>query len=185
VSSKQTFAKVDHAIFLALWQWAKRRHPHKPRRWIKETYFHAIAGRHWVFCGKRLGKEGHSQTVRLFAASSVPIKRHAKIKGAANPFDPAWEVYLEHRLGVTMADDLKGRRKLLYLWKAQSGLCPICLQPLTHLTEWHNHHLVWRTHGGSDRAANRVLLHPNCHQQVHSHDWSVVKPRPSLDVRKA
>lgn len=185
VSSKQTFAKVDHALFLALWQWAKRRHPHKPRRWIKEAYFHADAGRHWVFCGTRPGKNGHSQTVRLFAASSVPIKRHTKIKGAANPFDPAWEVYFEQRFGVTMADDLKGRRKLLYLWKAQGGLCLICFQPLTHLTGWHNHHLIWRTHGGSDHAANRVLLHPNCHQQVHSQELMVAKPRPSLDVRKA
>jgi RNA-directed DNA polymerase len=27
VSSKQTFVEVDDAIFRALWQWAKRRHP--------------------------------------------------------------------------------------------------------------------------------------------------------------
>jgi RNA-directed DNA polymerase len=34
VVSKETFAKVDHAIFLTLWQWAKRRHPHKPHTWM-------------------------------------------------------------------------------------------------------------------------------------------------------
>jgi RNA-directed DNA polymerase len=185
VSSKQTFAKVDHAIFFALWRWATRRHPHKSRRWIKDTYFHTIGERHWVFCGKRLDKTGHPQTVRLFAASSVPIKRHAKIKSAANPFDPAWEVYFEQRLGVTMADDLKGRRTVLYLWNEQRGLCPVCQQSLTHLTGWHIHHLVWRTRGGPDHATNRVLLHPNCHQQVHSQELTVAKPRPSPDVRKA
>src|SRR5260370_22435599 len=32
VSSKQTFVKVDDAIFRAVWQWARRRHPKKPRR---------------------------------------------------------------------------------------------------------------------------------------------------------
>jgi RNA-directed DNA polymerase len=185
VASKQTFTKVDNAIFFALWQWAKRRHPRKPRRWIKETYFQAIDGRRWVFCGERPGKDGHPQKVRLFYASSVAIKRHPKIKGAANPFDPAWEVYFEQRHGVTMADDLKGRRKLLYLWKEQDGLCPVCNQPITQLTGWHNHHLVWRTNGGSDRAANRVLLHPNCHRQVHSQGLSVATPRPLLDVGKA
>ena len=30
VASKQTFVKINHAIFHALWPWAKRRHPHKP-----------------------------------------------------------------------------------------------------------------------------------------------------------
>src|SRR5215471_21562796 len=37
-ASKRTFAKVDHHIFTMLWQWARRRHPHKPRWWIKEKY---------------------------------------------------------------------------------------------------------------------------------------------------
>jgi len=32
--------------------------------------------------------------------------------------------------------------------------------------------------GGADRRENRVLLHPNCHRQVHSQRLSVVKPRP-------
>jgi len=182
VSSKQTFATVDHAIFLALWQWAKRRHPHKSRHWIKDTYCQVIEGCRWVFCGQRPGKAGRPQRVRLFSASSVAIKRHPKIKGAANPFDPAWEVYFEQRLGVTMADDLKGRRKLLYLWKEQNGCCPVCHQPITYLTGWDNHHRIWRTHGGADHAANRVLLHPTCHRQVHSQGLTVAKPRPARDV---
>jgi RNA-directed DNA polymerase len=37
--SKQTFTKVDQAIFWALWQWARRRHPHKPKQWVREKYF--------------------------------------------------------------------------------------------------------------------------------------------------
>jgi RNA-directed DNA polymerase len=182
VSSKQTFAKVDHAIFLALWQWAKRRHPHKSRHWIKDAYFQVIEGCRWAFCGQRPSNAGRPQRVRLFSASSVAIKRHPKIKGAANPFDPGWEVYFEQRLGVTMADDLKGRRTLLYLWKEQNGCCPVCQQPITYLTGWDNHHLIWRTHGGADHAANRVLLHPTCHRQVHSQGLVVAKPRPSRDV---
>jgi RNA-directed DNA polymerase len=38
--------------------------------------------------------------------------------------------------------------------------------------------LVWRCHGGADGSRNRVLLHPNCHSQVHSRKLKVVKPRP-------
>ena len=182
MSSQQPFTTVDNAIFLAWWQWANRRHPQKSRRWRKDAYFHTIGGRTWVFCGQRLGKKGQPQKVQLFSASQVAIKRHPKIKGAANPFDPAWEIYFEQRRGVTMAENLTGRRKLLSLWKEQGGLCPVCDQPITKLTGWHNHHSVWRTHGGSDRTENRVLLHPNCHRQVHRHGWTVAKPRPARDA---
>ena len=42
----------------------------------------------------------------------------------------------------------------------------------------HIHHLVWRSLGGDDQAANQVLLHPACHQQVHRRDLAVGKPRP-------
>jgi RNA-directed DNA polymerase len=112
----------------------------------------------------------------------TPIKRHVKVKGKANPYDPAWESYFEARLDVQMANHLRGRRKLLDLWRAQNGICPVCKQPITQLTGWHNHHIVWRTLGGSERAENRVLLHPNCHQQVHSQGLEVAKPRPSTGV---
>jgi hypothetical protein len=102
--------------------------------------------------------------------------------GAANRYDPAWERYFEERLGVKMAEELKGQPRLLHLWKAQDGLCPICNQKITFLTGWHNQHIVWRSQGGSDRTENRVWLHPNCHRQVHSHGLSVVKPRPEKGV---
>lgn len=182
VCSKRTFAKLDAAIFRALWRWACRRHPNKPRHWVKHKYFHSFNQRQWVFCGEALGRNGKSYRVRLVYAADVAIKRHVKIRGQANPYDPGWEMYLEQRLGVKMADALKGRRQLLYLWREQQGLCPVCQQKITHLSGWHNHHLVWRSHGGSDTAANRVLLHPNCHRQVHCLGVEVTKPRLATDV---
>ncbi len=84
-----------------------------------------------------------------------------------------------------MAQDLEGRRQLLYLWQQQDGICPICHQKITKLTGWHNHHILWRSHGGSDKAHNRVLLHPECHRQVHCLKLEVVKPRPLAGVAKA
>jgi RNA-directed DNA polymerase len=184
-SSKRTFATVDHQIFTLLWQWARRRHPKKSRHWIRDHYFRSEGENHWVFFGDVRGSKGTRHDVRLFRASSVPIRRHTKIKGEANPYDPQWEPYFEARQGVRMARNLKGRRYLLRLWKEQDGLCGVCHQRITQLTGWHSHHLVWRTHGGSDRAENRVLLHPNCHAQVHSQGLTVVKPRPQAGVSKA
>jgi RNA-directed DNA polymerase len=182
VVSKTTFFHVDTAIFKVLWSWATRRHPKKPGRWIATKYFRTRNGRNWTFVGTRVGKGGHPHELTLCRAGDVPIKRHVKIKGTANPYDPQWEVYFEERLRVKMTHDLKGRRQLLYLWKQQDGLCPACHQKITTLTGWHNHHRVWRTYGGSDRAANRVLLHPNCHRQVHSHTLDVARPRSPSSV---
>ena len=185
VASKRTFSRVDHAIFRALWQWAKRRHPKKSRRWIKDRYFETIDQRHWVFHGTVAGREEVIQPVWLLAASSVPIQRHTKVKGEANPYDPAWEPYFEERLGVKMAGTLVGRWTLRLLWKEQGGICPVCNQKITTVTGWHNHHIVWRTHGGKDTIENRVLVHPNCHQQIHSQELDVGKPRPAKGVREA
>jgi len=179
VSSKQTFVKVDDAIFRAVWQWARRRHPKKPGRWVKDKYFHSIGQRNWVFSGEVEEQDGTTRKVQLFYAHTVPIERHTKIKGDANPYDPAWEMYFEERLGVKMVHNLKGKRQLIYLWKEQNGLCPICHQRITKLTGWNNHHIVRRVDGGADRRGNRVLLHPNCHRQVHSQGFSVVKLRPA------
>ena len=183
--SKRIFTQADSAIFQALWKWAKRRHPGKSKQWIKEKYFQTKGDRNWVFTGEVLRPDGSFQTCWLFSAEHMPIKRHTKIKAEANPYDSQWETYFEERLGVKMANTLLGRRKLLYLWKQQGGICPICQEKITKITGWNTHHLIWKSKGGKDGVDNCVLLHPNCHRQVHSQKLTVVKPRPARGVRKA
>lgn len=177
VVSRKVFERVDREIFIALWRWAKYRHPNKGRKWIKQRYFKRVGSWGWVFYGEHYGQE-----YRLMRARSVKIQRHTKIRYDANPYDPDWEIYFEKRLGLKMANNLRGRRQLLYLWREQEGICPVCRQKITTITGWHNHHIQWRSHGGSDHAENRILLHPNCHRQVHSQKLTVEKPRPTLDV---
>jgi RNA-directed DNA polymerase len=186
VVSAKTFSDVKHAIFQTIWRWALRRHPAKGKRWIKQKYFQSSGYRQWVFFGQVEGRKGTTQTIRLFDAANVPIQRHIKIRGEANPYDPTWESYFEQRLDVAMANNLQGKRALLYLWREQNGICPVCEQKITELTGWHNHHIVWRVYGGDDRVENRVLLHPNCHRQVHSrNDLSIVKPGQATGLGKA
>jgi len=182
VVSKAIFHAVDHAIFQAMWSWACRRHRNKTRWWVKDKYFPDSGPNRWVFTGVLKGSEGQVKVIRLFAASSVRIERHTKIRAEANPYDGTWEPYFERRLDVRMEATLKGKRWLLHLWKEQNGLCPICHQKITKLTGWHSHHILWRSKGGRDSAENRILLHPTCHQQVHSQGIFVGKPRP---VRRA
>ena len=40
VVSAETFSKIDYQIYKCLWQWAKRRHKNKGRRWIAAKYWH-------------------------------------------------------------------------------------------------------------------------------------------------
>ncbi|WP_268234918.1 group II intron maturase-specific domain-containing protein, partial [Marinithermofilum abyssi] len=150
VVSKKMFIFIDHKIMQALWRWAKRRHPNKPKRWVKSKYFKTLGGNNWVFSGKDNGKR-----LVLLRASRIPIRRHVKLKAEANPFDPAWEPYFEKRLSMKMVDNLRGKRQLLQLWKKQRGICPVCNQKITKLTGWHSHHIIWRSMGGADTQENR------------------------------
>lgn len=176
-ASSRTFKKVDYIIFCLLWQWAKRRHPNKGARWVKAKYFHSRGNQNWVFCGEVRDNKG-TRRVQLPMTFQTKIKWYVKIKEQANPYDPEWETYFEKRLDLKMEKNLEHRRKLLHLWQEQDGLCPICHQKITTITGWHSHHILWRSKGGNDTMPNQVLLHPNCHSQVHRQGIAVVKPRP-------
>lgn len=177
VSSSATFSKVDSAIFDCLWQWARRRHRNKPSRWIYRKYWERLDGNRWVFRDRTRDEHGKPRIARLFRAASVPIIRHVKIKGDANPYDPRWEAYFERRLDVRMEVSQKRRRQLLRLWFKQGGLCSECGHKITRMTGWRSHKIIWRVYGGSDTMSNRVMLHPSCHDRVHRRELEVVKPR--------
>jgi RNA-directed DNA polymerase len=156
--SSRTFTVMDHRIFWALWRWAKRRHPNKGRRWIREKYFRTGKTRSWVFA------TGDDVLVRL---SDIKIRSHTKLVAEANLFDPDWESFFEDRLKTSMGKTLMGRRKLMWLWNRQDGSCPHCGQKITKSTGWHVHHRVYKAHGGTDKLTNLTMLHPNCHRQLH------------------
>ncbi len=177
-SAKKPYVHVDTAIFKALWRWARRRHPKKGKQWVQDRYFGSIGNQNWRFFGTAKDKDGKTIRNWLCLASATPITRYTKIKGECNPYDPKWELYLETRLGVKMEQTLRGKRRLMSLWKEQGGICPVCTKPITHVTGWHNHHIVYKALGGSDSAENRILIHPNCHKQVHATGLTVSKPRP-------
>ncbi len=158
-TATRTFAKTDHLIWQALWRWARRRHPNKGERWTKARYFRRIAGRDWRFAEKDKA---------LLTLTSFRKKPHIKIDGSRNPYSPEDEDYFDARLARKMESDLKGRRKLAWLWYWQEGLCPCCNQKITKETGWHIHHVVKRSEGGSEQMSNLQVLHPNCHRQHHA-----------------
>ncbi|MDL2410927.1 group II intron maturase-specific domain-containing protein [Rhizobium calliandrae] len=132
--ASETFGKVDHAIWQQLWQWACRRHPHKPLTWVKDRYFAREGTRNWVFRSQVIGDNGETTFVRLVRASDVTIRRYRKIKAEANPFDPAWDSYFAERRSLLM--QRQGRRLPPKLWEAQKGICPVCREPITTESGW-------------------------------------------------
>ena len=176
--AKKTFTKIDNEVWKATWQWATRRHPNKGLRWIKDRYFKAEGNRNWIFTANTQDKDGKPQIMKLVLASDTKIVRHIKIKGEANPFDPKQESYFESRLGWKMEGNLKGKFQMLRLWWRQDKECPHCQEKITKETGWNIHHILPKSEGGKDNISNLVLLHPNCHMQIHSLKLKVVKPAP-------
>lgn len=91
-----TFSRIDHLVWIKLWQWAKRRHPKKGPWWVKERYFETQGLRDWIFACRTTPPELSYRPI-LFRLGQLPIQRHKKVCSRANPFDPAWTTYFERR----------------------------------------------------------------------------------------
>lgn len=164
VVSSDTFAWVDYQIFNCLWQWAKRRHKKKGRRWIARRYWHHIGTRRWTFAAK-LGKTESGQEPRYLAleyATNTKINRFKKIVAEANPFDERWAGYYEERDGERMLNSTKGRSRLLALWRSQKRCCPVCKDRITSETGFRTHTIL---QNGDKKLI--VMVHPLCHRLIH------------------
>ncbi|HCF1088253.1 TPA: group II intron reverse transcriptase/maturase [Pseudomonas aeruginosa] len=178
VVAKKAYSRMDYMIFLALWRWAKRRHPKKTLQWIGAKYFKPMKGRKGVFATATMNDKREMRTIELYSLASTPIERHKKVSGEYNPFDPSMEEMGEKRRMEQMLKRLAYRKQILSLFQSQKGLCPMCKLPITKETGWHDHHILYRTKGGGDSLNNRVLLHPLCHQRLHARGLTVNKPAP-------
>jgi len=99
IVAAEAFERVDFEVWRKLWLWARRRHPNKSRRWVKDRYFHIIGTRKWTFAadtGKRT-PEGQPIWLKLVQATNTKIRRHVKIRAEANPLDPDWQDYFAER----------------------------------------------------------------------------------------
>jgi RNA-directed DNA polymerase len=115
VCSKETFGYLDSKIFRALWSWAKRRHPNKSVKWIKNKYFRSEETRNWTFSTKTKNKQGKLVYLDLILASDTPIKRHIKLRGEATPYNPIYHEYLNKWIAERRASQKKTKRPKWWL----------------------------------------------------------------------
>jgi RNA-directed DNA polymerase len=164
---------LDHLVWHVLWKWAVRGHRKKGRQWIQRKYFHTAGTRTWTFACDIPGRKGDEppKLMKRAYAGDTKIRRHVKVQAAMNPYAPRWEAYMEERLALQTTNSLRGKGRVLSLWRSQDGQCPVCGEPITCDTGWHVHQVIYRSKGGSDHRDNLRLLHPNCHRQLHVTDW--------------
>jgi RNA-directed DNA polymerase len=172
----ETFAKLDNFVWQRVYRWAKRRHSDKTGRGITDRYFPHCKGETWRFTDPTTGQ----QLIRVREA--VRPQRYLKVKGAANPFAPAWEAYCQHRdreLALRAASPF--RAKIL---RQQHGDCPRCRQVIQVEEEVELHHRDGNHQ--NNQWGNLVLLHPNCHRQEHyAPEPTPAASRPSRGIGHA
>jgi RNA-directed DNA polymerase len=166
--SSDVFGYVDNRIWQQLWRWAKRRHSKKSSEWVWKKYFPALGNRNWLFNARSVSPKGEPRIYSLTQCGDVHIRRHRKIKGESNPFDPEWETYFEERFERQLRHAVAAKYKLRHLAARQDGICPVCRERICVERGWQIHHILKKCLGGTDSLDNLALLHPNCHRLIHS-----------------
>lgn len=165
VVSKAIFAQLDYQIVNQIWRWLLRRHPNKSKGWIKQNYFEqGITLK--AFQSKE--SKGEKKEVRLVELAKIPIIRHYKLRGEANPYSSQWKKYFEERQRGLWKKHPYTKGYVGKIWRNQSGRCPVCQQLINLESVWERHHKKPRKEGGGDELTNLVLIHPTCHKQLHS-----------------
>ncbi len=165
VCASETFKYVDYRIWKMLWRWCSRIHSNRRKRWIKAKYFKTVGERNWVFSAPNIEKKG--EFYRLKYATCTKIEKHVKIRATANCYFPEDELYFERLKIQRLKKSLAGYLRLFKIAERQSFTCPVCRQPFASEDDWDIHHIVKRVDGGTDKSSNLVMLHLNCHRQVH------------------
>jgi RNA-directed DNA polymerase len=165
--SNQTFRYIDHQIWLALWQWALKRHPNKGKAWVAHKYFHTVNQQRWAFAVTVPDRDGQPVVLSLHRMRNVSIQRHVQVKGNASPDDPHLTEYWQKRRTRYGKSYWDKSSKLYRVACAQDWQCPICGEHLFHEETLHLHHVTPVEQGGTDREDNLLWLHKTCHQHIH------------------
>jgi RNA-directed DNA polymerase len=97
VVSSRTFTYADKQIAEALWRWMKRRHPNKGGPWIANRYLKRKNLTNLRLHASFKDKDGKQITSFIRKTGDTPIRRHTKIRGKANPYNPEFKNYFKQR----------------------------------------------------------------------------------------
>lgn len=154
--SAEVFSYMQHILWTHLWRWARRRHPHKSRKWVADKYFQ-LPG--WRFFANGTDRQKRRLTFRLMKPTDVKIVRHVKINGSSSPDDPALQTYWYIRASKQGRTLMAKGSDEYHLALRQRWLCVECGTFLLNGEPIHIHHVEPIQTGGPDRLRNMVLVH--------------------------
>jgi RNA-directed DNA polymerase len=176
VASKKVFTKMGKITYWKLLKWGVHRHRNKGKKFVVSKYFRRIGNDLWTFATREennpLILRKHSETV---------IKRYAKVKGSASPFNGEM-IYWSSRLG----EHPEMPTRVSKLLKKQKGKCAYCKLYFKDGDSIEVDHKTPTAVGGKDSYENWQLLHRHCHDKKTANDGSYgtksscksAKPKP-------
>ena len=96
VVSSEAFGRIDTYVFEQLWRMLRKRHPRKSKQWLFRQYWMAGERKH-IFAVKSKTEKGAIKVYQVVRTCSIGIRRHIKIKAAANPYLPEYSKYFWQR----------------------------------------------------------------------------------------
>jgi RNA-directed DNA polymerase len=96
VVASEAFSRIDTYVFEQLWRMVRKRHSNKSKKWLHKKYWTA-SGRKYTFAVIAKVKKGVKKVYQVVRTCSIGIKRHIKIKAAANPYNPEDASYFWRR----------------------------------------------------------------------------------------
>ncbi len=92
--SSRVFSRVDYYLLQGIWRWIKRQHKGKRLRKHLSKYF---AKGLWTHSAWTTDVKGSAKLVQLVRLTALGLRRHIKVRGAANPYDPQYSDYFRMR----------------------------------------------------------------------------------------
>ena len=92
--SSRVFSRVDYYLLQGIWRWIKRQHKGKRLRKHLSKYF---AKGLWTHSAWTTDAKGSAKLIQLVRLTALGLRRHIKVRGAANPYDPQYSDYFRMR----------------------------------------------------------------------------------------
>ena len=155
--SSKIFQALDQYVYKHLWKWARKRHPKMSGYKLKDKYWYKVKKNNWTF---GVANKKNKISLQLQKHSKIRIKRYAKVKGLASPFDGN-QIYWAKRTGKNpMIPPIKAT-----LIQEQNGYCNICKQPFVPDDIIERDHIIPKALGGKNIRSNVQAVHRYCHQE--------------------
>ncbi|MDJ0714775.1 MAG: group II intron reverse transcriptase/maturase [Prochloraceae cyanobacterium] len=164
VVTSMAFRELDDYLYKRQVRYAKRKHPNKNKKWMKQRYWGKLnlsRNDKWVFGDKETG-------VYAIKFSWIKIERHAIVKQRHSPDDPKLKEYWEKRNKKCNQSEAKRLGSIRErVARKQNYKCPVCGESIFNDEPLHLHHIKPKCEGGKDEVNNLTWLHQYCHHKTH------------------